>query len=169
METISKWKRMIGLQEMLLVEMISYKKICQVTLNFCFSRSSRQEVFCRKDFLRHFAKFTGKHMCQSLCFNKVADLRPATLLKKRLWHRCFPVHFAKFLRTPLFNIISGSCFCFSYSFRNLSHWKCQFCRYDSTLLSLLGGLLRLFILTAVRNWFNSAIRCLIIYQKCWLN
>ena len=26
------------------------------------------------------------------------DLRPATLLKKRLWHRCFPVDFVKFLR-----------------------------------------------------------------------
>ena len=27
-------------------------------------------------------------------------LRPATLLKKRLWHRCFPRNFARFLRTP---------------------------------------------------------------------
>ena len=26
--------------------------------------------------------------------------RRATSLKKRLWHRCFPVNFAKFLRTP---------------------------------------------------------------------
>ena len=26
--------------------------------------------------------------------------RPATLLKKRLWEKCFPVNFAKFLRTP---------------------------------------------------------------------
>ena len=26
--------------------------------------------------------------------------RPATLLKKRLWYRCFPANFAKFLRTP---------------------------------------------------------------------
>ena len=26
--------------------------------------------------------------------------RPATSLKKRLWRRCFPVNFAKFLRTP---------------------------------------------------------------------
>ena len=26
-------------------------------------------------------------------------LRPATLLKKRLWHRCFPVNFVKFLKT----------------------------------------------------------------------
>ena len=32
---------------------------------------------------------------QSLFFNKVAGLRPATLLKKRLWHRCFPVNFVK--------------------------------------------------------------------------
>ena len=23
------------------------------------------------------------------CFNKVVGLRPATLLKKRLWHKCF--------------------------------------------------------------------------------
>ena len=27
---------------------------------------------------------------------------PATLLKKRLWHRCFPVNFVKFLRTPIY-------------------------------------------------------------------
>ena len=47
--------------------------------------------------LRNFAKFTAKHLCQSLFFNKVAGLRVATLLKKRLCHRCFPVNFAKFL------------------------------------------------------------------------
>ena len=29
-------------------------------------------------------------------------LRPATLLKKRFWHRCFPVNFTKFLRKPIF-------------------------------------------------------------------
>ena len=30
------------------------------------------------------------------------DLRPATLLKKILWHRCFPRNFVKFLRTAFF-------------------------------------------------------------------
>ena len=65
-----------------------------------YRRSSRLEVFCKKGVLRNFAKFTGKHLCQGLFFNIVAGLRPATLLKKRLWHRCFPVNFAKFLRTP---------------------------------------------------------------------
>ena len=57
------------------------------------------EVFCEKGVLRNFAKFTGKHVCP---FDKVEGLRPANLLKKRLWHRCFPVNFAKFLRTPFF-------------------------------------------------------------------
>ena len=62
-------------------------------------RSSRPEVFSKKGVLRNFAKFTGKHLCQSLFFNKVANLRSAALLKKRLWHRCFPVNFEKFPRT----------------------------------------------------------------------
>ena len=32
---------------------------------------------------------------------RLAVHRPPTLLKKRLWHRCFPVNFVKFLRTLL--------------------------------------------------------------------
>ena len=39
-------------------------------------RSSRPEVVCKK------------------------GLRPATLLKKRLWQKCFPANVAKFSRTP---------------------------------------------------------------------
>ena len=46
--------------------------------------------------LKNFAKLTRKHPCWSLLFNKVAGLRPATLLKKRLRAICFPVNSAKF-------------------------------------------------------------------------
>ena len=35
------------------------------------ARSIRPEVFCKKGVLRNFAIFTGKHLCQSLFFNKV--------------------------------------------------------------------------------------------------
>ena len=63
-------------------------------------RSSHRMRSLRKGELRNFAKFTGKHLCQGLIFNKVAGFRPATLFKKRPWHRCFSVNFAKFLRTP---------------------------------------------------------------------
>ena len=34
--------------------------------------------------------------------DKFAEFRAAPLLKKRLWHRYFPVYFAKFLRTPFY-------------------------------------------------------------------
>ena len=35
-------------------------------------RSSSPMVFCKKGVLKNFEKFTGKHLCQSLFFNKVA-------------------------------------------------------------------------------------------------
>ena len=38
-------------------------------LKICF-RSSRAEVFCKKGIFRNFAKVIGKHLCQSLFFNK---------------------------------------------------------------------------------------------------
>ena len=63
-------------------------------------RSSRLEVFCRRGVLRNLEKITGKQLCQSLLFNKVAGLRTVNLLKKRFWYKCFPVNFLKFLKTP---------------------------------------------------------------------
>ena len=33
------------------------------------------EVFSKKGVLKNFVKFTGKHLCQSLFFNKVAGLK----------------------------------------------------------------------------------------------
>ena len=77
------------------------------TLYYCywlcvFVRSSHWNCSVRKGVLKNFTKFTRKHLCQSLSFNKVAGLRCAALLKKRVWHKCFPVNFVKFLRTPCF-------------------------------------------------------------------
>ena len=70
-------------------------------------RRNHQRCSVKKGILGNFAKFTGKHLYQSLLFNKVGGLRPATLLKKTLWHRCFPVNFAKFQRTPFLQKSSG--------------------------------------------------------------
>ena len=57
-------------------------------LSLC--RISRLEVFCKKEVLENFAKFTGKHLCQILFFNAVAGLR----------RRVFSVNFAKLFRAP---------------------------------------------------------------------
>ena len=63
-------------------------------------RSSHWRCSVEKDVLRNFTKFIGKHLCQRLIFNKVAGLRPVTLLKKSLRHSCLSVNFVKFLRIP---------------------------------------------------------------------
>ena len=70
------------------------KKIC-VSLY----RSYRLGVFCKKCALKAF-QILQKSTCVGV-----------SLLKKRLQCRCFPVSFAKFLRTSFSQNISGGCFC----------------------------------------------------------
>ena len=57
------------------------------------AKKQPSEVFYKKGIPKNFSKFPG------LFFNTFAGLGPSTLLKKRPWHRCFPVNFKKFLRT----------------------------------------------------------------------
>ena len=93
-------------------------------------KSSRRELFSKKGVHRNFAKFTWKHLRQS------PETRPATLLKKRLWRRCFPVNFAKFLRTP--------------ALQNTS-WR---------LLQLIGSLFQSFRYKQVFNFFCELVKFL---------
>ena len=65
----------------------------------CHFQKQPPEVFYEKRCSWNFTEFTVKHLCQSLSFHKVAELRPVTLLNKRIWHRCFPVNFTRFLKT----------------------------------------------------------------------
>ena len=55
-------------------------------------RNSCPVVFCKK---RNFAKFKGRHLCESLFFNHVAVLRPATLLKKETLAQVFSCEFCE--------------------------------------------------------------------------
>ena len=103
-------------------------------------------LFCVRVF-RNFTKVTEKYLFQSLFFNKIVGLRPATLLKKRLQqpatllkkrlqHRCFPANFAKFLRTPfLYKIFSGS-FCQQFDFSGKMDKKTTF--FTFYLLEIIG-------------------------------
>ena len=56
-----------------------------ITFSNTFIRSSLAEVFCKKVFLKNF---------QNLQENSCAQVRDATLFKKRFWHRCFPANVA---------------------------------------------------------------------------
>ena len=73
--------------------------MCSVKKVFLeISQNSRENTSARVSFL---IKLKAS-LCQSLFFNKVAGLWPASLFKKTLWHWCFPVNFVKILRTPFF-------------------------------------------------------------------
>ena len=75
------------------------------------SRSSPPWVLRKQAVLKNSVEFTGKHLYHSLFFslffNKVAGQRPVTLLKQRLWYKCFSLNFEKILKTFLLKNTSG--------------------------------------------------------------
>ena len=69
-----------------------------------FTNGSEQkqplEMFYKTVAHKKFLKFP-ENMCVRVSFLiKLQASQPATLLIKILWHRCFPMNFAKFLRVP---------------------------------------------------------------------
>ena len=89
-----------------------------------FSHAGAFRGVLKRGVLNNFAKFTGKHLSQSLFFNRIAHLKPVTLLKKRLEHRCFPVNFCEIFQNNFFygkSLVAASEFpvhwlqCFYYS------------------------------------------------------
>ena len=63
------------------------------------NRGSRSQMSFKIGPLKNFKIFTGKHLCWSLFFNKVAGLQACNFIKKRLQRKCFPLNIAKSLRT----------------------------------------------------------------------
>ena len=67
-----------------------------------------ESFYIIKKLLLEISQSSQENTCsRSIFFNKVAGPRPATLFKKRLWYRCFPVNFVKFPRTPYLQNASG--------------------------------------------------------------
>ena len=69
-------------------------------------KSTQKQLFSRvlqDRFLKKFANFTSKHQCWSYFLTKSPEI-------KRLQNRCFPVNFAKLLRTPFLQNTSKTCF-----------------------------------------------------------
>ena len=65
-------------------------------------RSSHRRYSVRKGVLRNFAIFTGKHLCRSLFFNKVAALACKTLFKKETLAQLFSSEFCETSKNTFF-------------------------------------------------------------------
>ena len=66
-----------------------------------FFRSSQQRCSMEKGVLRNFSKFRGKHLCQSLFFNKVTDLG-CNFIKKETLAQVFCCDFWEISKNNVF-------------------------------------------------------------------
>ena len=62
--------------------------------------SENVQSFYKVSILKDFTKFTRKHLCRSIFFNKFAVLQPVTLFNKRLQCKCCLENFAKITSDP---------------------------------------------------------------------
>ena len=78
-------------------------KFCKFVKNVVLNvEAVVQRCSIKKVFLK-ISQNSQENTCARVSFlikSQTLGLRPATVLKKRLWYRCFPVNFAEFLRTP---------------------------------------------------------------------
>ena len=77
-------------------------------------RNVNQEAVARrcsvKKVFLEISQNSQENTCVRVFFSNVPGLRPATLLKKKLWHRCFSVNFAKSLRPLFYRTPLDDCF-----------------------------------------------------------
>ena len=95
---LSKLSHTSHQQFLLLSSDLIWKMFSQNTFQQC----SRSLMFFKIGLLIHFPIFTRKYLCWSLFLIKLHAWWPATLLKNRPLHRCFPVNITKCLRMAFF-------------------------------------------------------------------
>ena len=78
----------------------------QFLLIFNILPSNRSSRSIKKVFLKILQNSQGNNCARVSFLTKLQAY--STLLKKRLWHRCFPVNFTKFSRTSLFTEHPGT-------------------------------------------------------------
>ena len=123
-------------------------------------RSSHQMCSLKKVLLKNFTKFTVKQLRWSLFLSKVSGLRPATLLKKMLQERCFPVNFVKFLRTPFLQNTSQWLLLF------VIHLTVSFCK---KVLYIYSNLLLLEKSTKTHDFAIFSFCKYILYSILWMH
>ena len=73
---------------------------------FRIVRSSHRRCSVKKGVPKNF-KFHRKAPVLESLFNRITGLQVCHFIKKTLQHKCFPVKFGKFLRTPILGNIYG--------------------------------------------------------------
>ena len=92
--------------------------------------TSRHRRCSVKRLLLEMSQNSQENTCARVCILiklQASSPQPATLLKKTLWHRCFLVNFATFLRTPVLQNTSGGCFCPHFKMNRREYIRTLYC------------------------------------------
>ena len=113
------------------VHLVCYYQLWTDFTPCCIARG----VLWKKVFLE-ISQNSQENTCARVSFLiklQASGLRPATVLKKGLWHRCFPNNSAKFLRTLFHRTPLGYCFS-TVDFEHVdSHWGFLLLRYHVSI------------------------------------
>ena len=107
------------------------------------SRSSHRRCSV-KELILKISQISQKNTCVEVFILWSCESKTYKFIKKRLQHRCFPVNFAKFLRT---HILKKTCFCRKHISYNTSHkfWNQSL---SSSIINVVPKYLRQFLGTS---------------------
>ena len=132
-------------------------------LIYLSSRSSRPEVFFRKDILKICNKFTVEHPCQSVISIKLQS----NFIEITLRHGCSPVNLLHIFRTPFTENTSGQLLLNIVS-KNLSRFFLNACRlylWCSPFLSCYGIC---FFQEAMFHWIFPSYPCILTVKHIFV-
>ena len=101
-------------------------------------------MFCKKRCFKSFAKFTGKQLCQSLFFNRIAGISPVIFFKKETLAQVFSCEFweerpwttgSKDLFCELLTYLNASDFLFKKDVNQGAHW-CTICKLGTLSINI---------------------------------
>ena len=119
-------------------------------------KSNRSHMFFKIGVLLKLRKFHCGTPVLEYLFNKVASLKACNFIKKIIQLRCFPVKFAKFLRTSFLQNTSGGSLLLTVIF----YWQLSvyqfFKTYQSILMSM-HGVWWVTMFYICRSFFNTKV------------
>ena len=112
-----------------------FKKGC---ISSTYKKVQKQppQEFYKKDIFEHFAKFTGKHLCQSLFFKRLQAWGLQFYQKRNSDSGLFPVNFAKFSKTTFLKKTSERLLLMAANLRR-DHYTCSMCETFSENLTFI--------------------------------
>ena len=129
------------------------------------SRSQMLFILC---ILENFTKLTEKYLCRSLFYNNVAELQPATLLKKRL-SRVFSCEFSEIFKNTFFyrHLRATASSCYFFVWEVVNPWqktvfsaKCNFSEIEKWVITETNSVsfLRMNQPLSISFWINGDIK-----------